>query len=135
MNNSLIKHIQSSPLVNAAITEAVHRFYHDRILSDKESDRLALEETCASDILTLLWNLQPNWRYIIAESAKRYNPYNTNSVPIDGKPKDGVILSIQINIPLKQEDNILFQCHHNFIQTDYNWEQCSVCGKIRPVKK
>ncbi len=96
--NALIEHIQKSQLVQAAITEAVHRFYYDRILSDKEKDKHDLIETQASDVLSTLWNLQPNWRYIIEKAAKRYNSENTNTVTVFGKPKNIVGVKVEIEL-------------------------------------
>lgn len=100
MNNLLIEHIQRSELVQAAITEAVHRFYHDRILSDDLNDHKDLEETDASNILSNLWNLMPNWRYVIQKRLRRYSLKisNTSSVSIDGKPKQVKPFTIQIEI-------------------------------------
>jgi hypothetical protein len=40
----LIKFIKESPLVNAAITEAVHRFYYDRILADDKKQKEEVHE-------------------------------------------------------------------------------------------
>jgi hypothetical protein len=96
--NALIEHIQQSPLVQAAITEAAHRFYYDRILSDKEKDKQDLIETQASDVLSTLWNLQPNWRYIIEKAARRYNAENTTAVCLGGKPKKIVGVKIEIEL-------------------------------------
>ncbi len=97
-NNTLLEYIRQSPTVQAAITEAVHRFYYDRICSDKKQDKIDLEETCASDVLSTLWNLQPNWRYILEKTAKRYSAADTQAVSIFGKPKNikGVKLEIEI---------------------------------------
>lgn len=97
--NALIEHIKNSQTVQAAITEAVHRFYYDRILSDKERDTKELEETNASDILSTLWNLQPNWRYTLQRTAKRYNgDENTTAVSIFGKPKNIIGVKFEIEI-------------------------------------
>lgn len=96
--NLLIEHIKNSPTVKAAITEAVHRFYYDRICSDKKQDKIDLEQTCASDVLSTLWNLQPNWRYILEKTAKRYSAENTKSVSIFGKPKKIKGIKIEIEI-------------------------------------
>lgn len=97
-SNALIEHIKQSPTVQAAITEAVHRFYYDRICSDKKQDKVDLEETGASDVLSTLWNLQPNWRYILEKTANRYSAENTQAVSIFGKPKNikGVKLEIEL---------------------------------------
>lgn len=97
-NNALIEYVKSSPLVQAAITEAVHRFYHDRVSSDKEKDKKDLQETEASDVLSTLWNLQPNWRHILEKTAKRYHAANTTAVSIFGKPKKIVPLKIEIEL-------------------------------------
>lgn len=99
-NTTLNDYIQSSPLVQAAITEAVHRFYHDRICSNSDKDLKDLEETQASDILNTLWNLQPNWRFVLAKAAKRYgvDSPDTNAVAVCGKPKEIINLKIEIEI-------------------------------------
>lgn len=81
------EHIANSPLVRAAIVEAVHRFYYDRILSDKLSDKQDLEETQAGDILGKLWNLHPSWRQQLLTIPTRYKGAETNSIPADGRPK------------------------------------------------
>jgi hypothetical protein len=96
MNTTLVDFVKSSPSVQAAITEAVHRFYFDRIGSSKQQDKIDLEETNASDILSTLWNLQPNWRYILKKTGKRYFEPDTQSVAICGKPKNIIGLKIEI---------------------------------------
>lgn len=98
MNESLTEHIRNSPLVQAAITEAVHRFYYDRILSNQKKDKQDLQETQASDILSTLWNLQPNWRYILQKTAKRYKATDKQSLPICSRPKKRVPLKIEIEL-------------------------------------
>lgn len=102
VSTKLIEHIQNSELVQAAITEAVHRFYMDRVCSKKEQDLIDLKETNASNILSTLWNLKPNWRYIIQKTGKRYNHGNlgpnTNAVAVDGKPKEIITLKFEIEI-------------------------------------
>lgn len=97
-NNPLIEHIKQSPTVSAAIIEAVHSFYYDRVGSQKKQDIIDLEQTNASDILINLWNLQPNWRYVLDKTAKKYNAVDTQAVTIFGKPKrtDGIKLEIEI---------------------------------------
>lgn len=78
--NKLEEHIANSPLVKAAIVEAVHRFYYDRILSDKREDVKALAETNAADVLHKLWNLHPDWRHTLHEIPKRYRSEVTAAV-------------------------------------------------------
>lgn len=96
--NALVEQVQKSPLVQAAITEEVHRFYYDRILSDKEKDKIELIETQASDVLSTLWNLQPNWRYILEKAARKYNAEKNNSVSVFGKPKNVVALKFEFTV-------------------------------------
>lgn len=97
-NNTLIEHIKQSTTVQAAIIEAVHRFYYDRICSDKKQDKIDLEETCASDVLSTLWCLQPNWRYVLEKAAKRYDAADTNKVMLFSKPKN--IKGVKVEIEL-----------------------------------
>lgn len=99
MNNALIEHIKNSPLVQAAITEAVHRFYYDRILSTKQKDKQELQETQASDVLSTLWCLQPDWRYIIEQSVKRYDVAGkANDVLLINKPQKIVPIKFEIEL-------------------------------------
>lgn len=109
MSDKLIEHIQKSPLVQAAITEAVHRFFNDRICSKNPQDLIDLDETQCKDILSTLWNLNPNWRYVIQKTGKRYleNAPNTNSVSIFGKPKKIVTLNFKI-----KRKKTLWECLH-----------------------
>lgn len=97
-DNTLLEFIKQSETVQAAITEAVHRFYHDRISSPKKQDRIDLDETYASDILATLWNLQPNWRYILEKTAKKYKSEDIRSVSIFGKPKKIRGIKVEIEI-------------------------------------
>ena len=85
--NKLEKHIQESPLVRAAIVEAVHRFYYDRILSTKKQDQDDIKECEVDEILDKLWNLHPDWRHTLLTIPKRYEGNPTNAVSIHGKPK------------------------------------------------
>ncbi len=85
--DKLQEHIQNSPLVKAAVIEAVHRFYYDRVLSDTLAHKQELEETQAGDILSKLWNLHPSWRQQLLTIPQRYKGADTNSIPIDGRPK------------------------------------------------
>lgn len=101
-NNILLEHVQNSELVQGAITESVHRFYYDRILSDREKDKLDLIETNASEILSTLWNLNPNWRYIIEKTARRYKSENTKSVCVFNKPKTHPLIEIKLNYSTQQ---------------------------------
>jgi ethanolamine ammonia-lyase small subunit len=98
--NKLIEHIKNSELVQAAITEAVHRFYMDRITSTHKQDVLDLKETECSDVLSTLWNLTPNWRYTIQKAGARYRTGapNINNVSIFGKPKKIVGVNLEIKI-------------------------------------
>lgn len=96
--NVIIDYIEQSELVQAAITESVHRFYYDRCLSEKHNIKDELFNSNASDLLSNLWNLQPNWRYILKKSADRYYHINTQSVSIYGKPKNKINLLLSINI-------------------------------------
>ena len=100
MNDKLIEHIKNSELVQAAITEAVNRFYFDRVTSNNKEDQADLIETECSDRLATLWNLKPNWRYIIQTAAKKINAGrpNTNSVAIFGRPKKIVGVKLEIEI-------------------------------------
>jgi|688.fasta_scaffold895567_3 hypothetical protein len=97
-NTSLIDHIKASPLVQAAITEAVHRFYYDKILSSNPQDRKDLQETQASDVLSTLWNLQPDWRHVIEKQSKRYSSSKVNAVMVFGKPQNIVKLKFEIEL-------------------------------------
>lgn len=72
--------IDNSPLVLAAITEAVHRYYYDNITKDRE------KALSVGNLLTSLWCQNPNWRHVIAKYGKRYNPADTNAISIDSKP-------------------------------------------------
>jgi hypothetical protein len=78
--NKLEEHIANSPLVRAAIVEAVHRFYYDRVLSDKKEDIKDLEDTNAAAVLSKLWNLYPDWRHTLYEVPKRYKSAEVSSV-------------------------------------------------------
>ncbi len=97
-NNALTEYIQKSHLVQAAITEAVHRFHYDRMFSKKPQDRLDVEQTQSGDILTTLWLLQPNWRYVLQCEAKKYSAYNTSSVLVSDKPRNRKGIKVEINI-------------------------------------
>ena len=98
--NKLIESIQNSPLVQAAITEAVHRFYMDNVMLEREGRNSVITDTDCANVLSTLWNLQPNWRYIIQKAGKRYTPDapNTDSVSIYGKPKQPTTLTLNIEI-------------------------------------
>jgi hypothetical protein len=107
MQNDLIKYIHSSPLVHAAITEAVHRFYYDRILSDKEHIQRQLIDCNVSETLSTLWNLYPDWRHTLANSAKRYmDAGKVTSLPVISRPKKMVKLNFNIEIenPCKKDN-------------------------------
>lgn len=99
--NKLQEHITNSILVKAAITEAVHRYYYDRVLSTKAQDQQDLIETNAANILDTLWNLLPDWRYYLHELPKRYINVERPviDVPLHNKPKE--ITGIEIIICLK----------------------------------
>lgn len=102
MNTILEDHIKNSPLVQAAITEAVHRYYHDRVLDDtkkrwNKDQKDAFE--LSAHLLSNLWNLNPGWRFTLLNAPKRYQAdVNTNSVSIYGKPKEIKELMLQIQI-------------------------------------
>lgn len=100
MDNKLLTEIQNSPLVQAAITEAVHRFYHDRVLSKKNEDKQDLIDCDVSNILSTLWNLQPNWRYVIKNRLERfmYVTPNTNAVDINSRLLKQTGLTVTIKI-------------------------------------
>jgi hypothetical protein len=97
-SNKLLDFIKESPTVQAAIVEAVHRFYYDRVNSHTKQDAKDLEETYASDVLSTLWNLHPNWRYVLQKTANRYNSENTKAVSILGKPKNIKGIKVEIEI-------------------------------------
>lgn len=105
MNRDLLfEHIASSPLVRAAITEAVHRFYYNRVLSDKEKDKKELEQTGAADVLSNLWNTQPNWRHVIEKSGQKFaGSENVNSVSVYGKPKKLLTMTVTFHIHEENE--------------------------------
>ena len=91
MTEELKNYIENSPIVKAAITEAVHRYYYDRILSTKPEDIKALKDNNVSYEYSVLWNETPNFRYILVQAASRYkNPPNTDVVSVFGKPKNNV---------------------------------------------
>lgn len=98
LNNKLLIHIQNSPLVQAAITEAVHRFYYERALSTKERDQQDLIDSDAANVLSTLWNLMPNWRYFIKNWMLKYRESNTTSVNIDNRPVKSAALNVTIEI-------------------------------------
>jgi hypothetical protein len=106
MTNALVEHVSRSPLVQAAITEAVHRFYHDRILSTRQKDKQELVETQASNVLSTLWCLQPDWRRVIEQSVKRYHVGDkANDVYLINKPKSIVPLTVTITLgTINKED-------------------------------
>ena len=96
--DALREYIKSSPLVQAAITEAVHRFYFERIGKENEKAKRELLETQASDIWSTLWNLQPDWRIVLEKYAKRYTGEAVKWLPICSKPKNIIPLKIEIEI-------------------------------------
>ena len=97
--NKLHEHINNSPLVKAAIIEAVHRFYYDRILSDRKIDQKDLSEYDVANILDTLWNILPDWRHILHTLPGRYaSDGPTTSIPIYCKPKQITPLEIIIII-------------------------------------
>lgn len=97
--NELTRHISESPLVRAAITEAIHRFYHDRVLSPHPKDRQLLTDLRVSDILSTAWNLTPNWRYLLKTIPRRYEAsVDTIDIPIINKPEHIVPLQITFTI-------------------------------------
>lgn len=98
--NKLQQHIATSPLVKAAVIEAVHRFYHDRILSNKIIDQRDLTECNVANILDTVWNLLPDWRHVLLTSPQRYDDSGEiTSVPTYCKPKE--ITPIEVTITLK----------------------------------
>ena len=98
--NKLHEHIANSTLVKAAVIEAVHRFYYDRVLSDRQQDQQDLIDTQAADILATLWNLLPDWRYRLHSIPERYvNAGPIAALPIHGKPRN--IVSLEITILIK----------------------------------
>lgn len=101
-NTSLKDYVNSSPLVQAAITEAVHRFYYDRVLSDKDQDKKDLQETNASGILSMLWNLQPNWRMIIEKAGKRYNASDVKAVALNRTPDPIPPFTVELQFSQKE---------------------------------
>lgn len=98
--NKLQQHIADSPLVKAAVIEAIHRFYYDRILSQKIADQRDLIECDTANVLDTAWNLLPDWRHILFISTYKYDDSGSiNSVPLHCKPKE--ITSIEVIITLK----------------------------------
>jgi hypothetical protein len=100
---TLGEYVQESPLVRASIVEAVHRFYHDRVLSTKASDRQELAESGAADMLDKLWNLIPDWRNVLLTVPQRYSGANTTAASIHGKPHRDSEFKIEITFPLNSQ--------------------------------
>lgn len=97
--NELQQYITDSPLVQAAVTEAIHRFYYDRVLSSKLADQQILRDLNVANILDTAWNSLPNWRHILQTIPQRYHgESNTNAVSIHGKPKKVTPIEIIIRI-------------------------------------
>lgn len=100
--SKLVDHVLSSELVHAAITEAVHRYYYDNVI-DKSKDRDKENLQLASDLLSKLWNLYPNWRHILKEKSERYFGDNdTNAVTIWGKPAKELFIEFKLIISEKE---------------------------------
>lgn len=85
--SALMEEVVASPLVRAAIVEAVHRFYYDRVLSNRNRDQEELMQSSAPEILDVLWNLYPNWREVLLTLPQRYKGADTKAVSIFGKPE------------------------------------------------
>lgn len=98
--NKLQEHISNSTLVKAAVIEAIHRFYHDRVLSPRKEDQQDLQDTDALDILQTVWNTLPDWRYYLHSISKRYADAGApiTALPIYSKPKNQIPLEITIVI-------------------------------------
>lgn len=101
--NELTNYIENSPLVQAAITEAVHRFYYDRVGSGNLKDAQVLEQTQASDILSTRINANPDWRLTLHKTALRYNAAPVKALCIYGKPKNLISLNIKVDYTPKEQ--------------------------------
>lgn len=85
LTEQLHEYIQNSDIVRSVITESVHRFYYDRIL-DKYTDKVLLNEEIGN-VLSNLWNLQPDWRHVIKKHFERYEDAGkVTAVPLVNKP-------------------------------------------------
>lgn len=87
----LAQAIEGAPLVWAAITEAVHRYYWDNVL-DKRRNVEAVK--FASDLLTNLWCLHPNWRLTLRQKADSYKEAETTNLEVSGNPSKTITVSL-----------------------------------------
>lgn len=95
MTTELQQYVNDSPTVRAAVTEAVHRYYYDRVLDPRERKNLGE----VGHVLGNLWNLQPDWRHVLKTSFERYEDAGpVVDVPLINKPKLVIPLPYFINI-------------------------------------
>lgn len=93
---AFIKHLQEYPLLQAAYTEAVHRFYFDTCFSPY-SDRPYDTEECKliSNLLQTLSCQNAGWRHTLSKGIERYKGGEvTTALFIESKPKEIINLEI-----------------------------------------
>lgn len=84
----LIEYIRNSDIVNAAVTEAVHRFYNDHCFSPYTERPYETPDVKAiSKIHDILSCKNAGWRLVIKKRFERYHGWEpTNALHITCKP-------------------------------------------------
>lgn len=86
--DDLINFLKNDEIVNAAVTEAVHRFYNDHCFSPyTERPWNTPDVKAISKIHTILSCKNAGWRFIIKKRFERYHGWEaTNALHISCKP-------------------------------------------------
>lgn len=95
--------IKSSPLVQAAVVEAIHRYYYDHVLDNKWDPE---EREYVSNLLSNQWCLLPDWRRILHEKTTRYYKSDIiTSLPVWSRPPKILNLSIEVKISTHESND------------------------------
>ena len=103
MSNEILQglndYLSADETFQCALTEAVHRYYHDKCFTNGEGSRPKNTEeyTYISNLHQTLSCLHPNWRFKLKKRLERYHGWeDTTAIIRDAKPKE--IINTQVRL-------------------------------------